>query len=210
MRFHCVIFFLTLVAFANGSLAATTDPSPDFRDSQTENEKIEVDQTKLQLTHPTTPPPLSAASLRRAGPYFYRYRRDFSVSSVVVWGKNLDDKTSPQLISGLQHQFKDSKLRAYSLAGEVSSDGTGLLSFSRRWNHSSGRLRLYHQVGLSLVIDPDDQLATVLYFKHYLLRLAGGVDYSVGGSFSLRLEVLGLLGAGSQQGGAGLGLVWGF
>lgn len=211
MQLVATLSFLTLVSFGFFSQATTTEPSPDFRDKDAQEKEIQVDQTKVQLTHPTQPPPLSADQLRRAAPYFYRYRSDFSVSSNLMWGNRLDsDKTAPVLISGLHHQFANANLKSYELSGEVISDGTGLLSLARKWNLSRGRLRPFYQLGLSILIDPDDQFATVLYLKHYLIRAGAGFEYSFGGSFSLRADLLALLGAGSQQAGAGLALVWGF
>jgi hypothetical protein len=204
------LLFLTLVVFANSSFATTTEPSPDFRDKPKAEQDMEVDQTKVQLVTPTIPPPLSEADLRRSGPYFYRYRNDFSLSGGPMWGDDLDDFVGPHWQGGIQHQLSDSKLRAWELAGEIVSNETGLLSFSRRWNHSRSRIRPYHKVGLSVLIDPSMHFATVLHIKHYLLRAGAGLEYSIGGSFSLRLEALGLAGVQIQQIGTNLATVWAF
>lgn len=210
MQLVITLLFLTLVPFANLGHAATTQPSPDFKDQESQDEHIEIDRSKILTTSPTESPPVPLSARRRAGPYFYRYRHDFSIGSAVIWGKNKEGLVDPHYIGALQHQLADSKLRAYVLSGEILSDENGLLSFSRRWNHSRSRLRPYHTIGLSLLIDPEDQMATVLYLQHYLLRLGVGVEYSIGGSFSLRVDGIGLIGTKSQQGGVGLATVWGF
>ncbi len=210
MQLVTSVLFLTLVAFTHSAFAAPTEPSPDFRDAETQDEAVAVDPSKLLTTSPTTPPPIPLSARRRAGPYFYRYRQDFSIGSSVLWGRNAEDKADPHFLGSLQHQFAGANLRSYVLSGEIISDENGLLSFSRRWNHSRSRLRPYHQIGLSVIIDPEDQIATVLLLEHYLLRLGVGVEYSVGGSFSLRLDGLSLVGTKSRQVGAGLATVWAF
>lgn len=210
MQLVTSFLFLTLVALVNSADAAPTDPSPDFRDAETRDEPVEVDPSKILTTSPTTPPPIPMSARRRAGPYFYRYRQDFSVGGSVIWGRNKTDQADPHYIGSLQHQFSNSKLKSYVLSGEIMSDENGLLSFSRRWNHTRTRIRPYHQLGLSVLIDPEDQIATVLLLQHYLLRIGAGLEWSVGGSFSLRLDAIGLVGTKSQQGGLGIATVWAF
>lgn len=210
MQLVTSFLFLTLVAFVNSANAAPTDPSPDFRDAETQDAPVDVDPSKILSTSPTTPPPLPMSARRRAAPYFYRYRQDFSVGGAVIFGRNKEDNSQPQYIGAIQHQFANANLKSYVLSGEIMSDENGLISFSRRWNHSRARIRPYHQLGLSVIIDPEDQIATVLLLQHYLLRAQAGVELSMGGSFSLRLDALALVGTKSQQGGAGIATVWAF
>ncbi len=210
MQLVTSFLFLTLVAFTQSANAAPTEPSPDFRDAEAQEKTIEVDPSKILTTSPTTPPPISLSDRRRAGPYFYRYRQDFSIGSAALWGPSVSDKGDPHFIGSLQHQFSGSELRSYVLSGEIMSDENGLLSFSRRWNHSRTRLRPYHQIGMSVIIDPEDQIATVLLLQHYLLRAGAGLEYSVGGSFSLRLDAIGLIGTKTLQAGIGAATVWAF
>lgn len=210
MQLVTSVLFLTLVALTQSANAAPTEPSPDFRDAEAREEAIEVDPSKILTTSPTTPPPIPLSARRRAGPYFYRYRQDFSIGSSALWGRNKNGKADPHFLGSLQHQFAGSNLRSYVLSGEIMSDENGLLSFSRRWNHSRSRFRPYHQLGLSVLIDPEDQIATVLLLQHYLLRAGAGVEYSVGGSFSLRLDALALVGTKTRQAGAGIATVWAF
>ncbi len=210
MQLVTSVLFLTLVAFTQSVFGAPTEPSPDFRDSETEEEAVQVDPSKILTTSPTIPPPIPLSTRRRAGPYFYRYRQDFSIGSTALWGRNKTDKADPHYLGSLQHQFAGANLRSYVLSGEIMSDENGLLSFSRRWNHSRSRFRPYHQLGLAVLIDPEDQIATVLLLEHYLLRVGIGVEYSVGGSFSLRLDGITLVGTKSQQAGVGLATVWAF
>lgn len=210
MRIMVTLLFLTLVLVANVSLAATTDPSPDFKDSSPTEEVMDVDQTKIQLTTPTQPPSLSPSTLQRAAPYFYRYRNDFAISLGSFWGRDLDDKKGPHWQGGFYHQLSDRKLRAWEISGEIVSSEVGILSFSRRWNHTRSRLRPFHKLGASLIIKPDNQFATLLKLDHYLLRLGAGAEYSLAESFSIRVEAIGFAGVQIQQIGAQLAAVWGF
>ncbi len=201
---------LTLVTFVktNSVWAANASPSPDFFDTPVEEQPPTQEQLERGASVDIAPePPASPGAARKIG-YFHKYRHGLSGQINSVYDTREPADSGPLVRGSLNYLFNDDQLRSYEASVDLLSNGTGSLALARRWIFSRTRFRPFTKAGFAVIIDPNDQLATLLKVEHYQARASLGFEMLVSNPISLRLELEGAVGTTALQVIAGGGLVW--
>ena len=163
-----VLITVAVISQANKVSAANASPSPDFNEVPPVEAPPTADEKERGASVDIAPqPPAPRDAVRKLG-YFHKYRHGLSVQINTVYDTNTSADSGALLTRpSLDYLFNDDQLRSYEVGAELLSDGTGSFSIARRWVYSRTRFRPFSKVGAAVVLDPNDQLATVLKFQHY-------------------------------------------
>lgn len=206
---------MTLVLLSTFILSLHTSPahaalesaSPDFQDPPPKDstEKSANDEAIRQTIDIAKPPPLPPRH-REDAEYFYPYRKAITVHAGPVFKTDNTDQVYSTL--GVLYLFPFRKLQSLESGAELLSDGTGALHLAKRFILSRSSFRPYWKIGAGVRVVPSEQLTTFIQSRNYEIRGAGGFEFLLSGSHSIRVEAETNWSTIGSQLIATLGYVW--
>lgn len=194
---------------ASPARAATDSPSPDFTDAAPADPPLTDQQKEFKSATDIAPqPPGLPVEARRLG-YFHKYRHGLSLMG--AYGSNtklISDREGALSRISLLYLFHIGPVDAYEVGADLVSDGTGAIALAYRWIFSRTDFRPYTRAGLSVRIEPNDQLATFLRYRYYRAFGAAGFEKVLFDPLSFRFEAQAGATTEMFDFSLGAGLVW--
>jgi len=213
-RLNFLFFTLVLFTILSGARSAEGAPSalnPDLSEPAQKHNPPVVDETRSADTLDISKPPPSARTWSASGAsddFFYAYRKSLAMRIGINAGSTVTNGINTPAVTGVQFTGTDAERRVIEFGADILSDGTGDLQLSRRAIFSRTRFRPYVRGGVGLLINPQDQLAAFIKYQNYRLLGAGGFEYTLQKSASVRLEAEASLSGNGLQSAATIGYVW--
>lgn len=176
----CVLFFSSI------GLGAKVAPSPDIDETEPIQTHDQSFDTNMRDTVNIAVPPPTKQAIVTQREYFYPYRQAIALRTGLAFGSG---DGSGAKIGGVQYQFVNSTFLIFEAGADLATDGTGSLSFARRWIYSRSRFRPYTKAGGGILVKPSDGLAFFVNYSNYRIDGAAGAEYSIRKSQSLRAEL---------------------
>ncbi len=185
-----VLFFSLLAGAA--AAANTIDPSPDVNIPHTEKETSPSQSTTpLQDMEVTQPPPQESG-----GSFFYKYERSLSIHM----GPYYSEIPTTYWVYGFTYLWQYPLDFHLETGLDSVTYGEGQIWTVARWNYRyTKKLRPYLAGGFGIRLVPSNGLATFLESSNVFARCSSGLEYSISGPTSLRLDVFGAYDFGGRS-----------
>lgn len=222
MRAYRGILFLTLVVMSFAGVFITTGPStclaaksshasplegePDVEKKESQNAN-ETDSKYVHETVDIAEPPKTGLRPTKSG-YFYRYRQSFTMRTGGMYHWQMPDQSETQTILGIQFSFMTESRSRYEIGADQISGGNGAIHLARKWVFDDSKFRPFSKAGLGLIVEPQNNIASLLKHKNFLIEGSLGFEYLIFDPQSIRVEIEGGLGSETLQALLLLGYVW--
>ncbi len=163
----------------------------------------------LQSLDIANPPPPSAEILAARVPeYTFNYRHELSLATGEAFNSTSTNGTNTPYLLGTQMMFDWRERGVYSAAANWLSDGTGDLEVARVFPFEFSRIRPFLKAGVSLLVNPQDQLAIFVKFNNFRLLGALGTECFFSQQAGLRVEFAMIANSTAFSTLTSVGIIW--
>ena len=205
--FACSLSLLAFTQYYNFALAA---PLPGEISSDVSNEQVQTSDSeilqKMQIS-PAPKPVKPASEIKKQEHLFYK--NSMSPRLGLILGSAAEN-TVDYLI-GMNFFFDTLTDGKYETGIDLISKQVGVINLSKKWTYlDNEKFRPHTKLGIELMLDPSDGLATVLRKEHYMLATGIGFEDLLQSPLSLRWDFELAIGLEEYAVRIVFGYSWGF
>ncbi len=178
------------------------------KDKQEDGSASQASSKLVRETVDIAEPPPPQKSPARIG-YYYRYRQSLTLRLGGMFRRNLPEEQDETFsVIGLQFSLKTDHQSIYEIGADMLSGAQGAVHLARKWVYGDSRFRPFTKIGLGLIVEPKNNLASVLKYEKLLLEGSWGFEHLFADPQSIRIELEAAAGRENLQGTLLLGYVW--
>lgn len=199
MMHRFVLAFLTFVLISPLSAGAAPQVNPSMQEPKPEESSpADSSATNLdsqQMVISTPPEPIKKVETYE----YYPYKQSISPRIGIIFDSDLMKEHKFPYLLGFLYMLPRRRSPQMEAGADILSDSRGQLHFGlRNILYERQYFRPYFRAGISLEVEPDDQLAAAVDFENYQLRFSLGFEDVVKLPMSARFEIEGSISSTDQ------------